>query len=264
MRAIGLNYSSRFIPIIIECTKEKVGGWPKGEMDMNHFCNNLTYSVQCRILFGDDVDSKVAKCEYTDNKGVAHMHTPQRALELLGEDATMELKQPYTLLMPFMADYDLGPQNQRFLRNQRNCFQTFRDFLKHSSDKDSVWCKVLKDAKGSEEELFWDIIAILVGGHDSSSKMLVTGLYEMKRNPDIAARLKAEIDEIKDINTITPEALDQMPYLGWFVKECLRFSTPSLRSLGYKAWKKTEVDGIEIPKGQVVVFNIAGVQWNKN
>ena len=89
----------------------------------------------------------------------------------------------------------------------------------------------MEETKGKREQVFWDMIAFLIGGHESSAKTLTTALYQLKKQPDIEIKLKNEIISVlnsygwKDGKSfediITPVILDEMFYLNNFVKEVL-------------------------------------------
>lgn len=116
-------------------------------------------------------------------------------------------------------------------------------------------------------------MAILFGGHETTSKSFCTALLKVKQHPEIGQKLKKELDEIllengkysvKDLDKIiTMENLDKLDYLTCFIKECLRHDPPAGRSLGYKAKAAFKVKEILIPKNQIIVFNIFAAHYNE-
>jgi len=111
---------------------------------------------------------------------------------------------------------------------------------------------VLEETQATKEDVFWDMIAFLVGGHESSAKTLTTALLVLKKHPEIEEKLRNEVNDVfpNEIEEITSDMLDKMSYLSCFVKEVLRFTPPALRSLGYKAYETVTLSNrIRIPKG---------------
>jgi cytochrome P450 len=61
------------------------------------------------------------------------------------------------------------------------------------------------------------------------------------------------------------EILESMEYLGYVVKEALRYKPPGVRLLGYEAVEDVRLKcGVVIPRGTPVQFNIYGSHWNPN
>ena len=112
-----------------------------------------------------------------------------------------------------------------------------------------------KNWKGTNDELFGDLLSFLLGGNETPSKTLSNCILFMKRNPECEQKLRKEIDDVLLKNRpldksnlsqfLNKESLDEMDYLNIFLKEVLRLSSPSARSLGYKALDHFETkDGV--------------------
>ena len=165
---------------------------------------------------------------------------------------------PLNNIFPFLVDYNIGSANSALIRNQKQCFLKFQEFLEKSKDKTSVYCKILEETNERKENVFWDMIAFLIGGHESSAKSLTTAMCQLKKNPEVETKLRHEVESVlkkhgSDMSPlcdiITPDVLDEMPYLSSFTKEVLRFTPPALRSLGYQSTLSfTTSTGIHIPK----------------
>ena len=60
-------------------------------------------------------------------------------------------------------------------------------------------------------------------------------------------------------------ALNDCEYLGYFIKEVIRMSTPGIRSSGYYAVKAfTTADGVHIPKGMQMSFGCGLMHHDSN
>jgi len=101
----------------------------------------------------------------------------------------LQATNPIHSIFPFLVNFNIGASNKALILNQRNSFAKFKDFLNKTEDKSSVWFKVNEETSASKEDVFWDMIAFLVGGHESSAKTLTTALMMIKKHPEIEGKL---------------------------------------------------------------------------
>lgn len=212
---------------------------------MSEEASKLTFDVITSILFGEDISNSMDLCPYYEaSTNQTYLLNAHDSITKLAEDQAFQLMNPFNSIFPFLVDYNIGSQNRALIRNQKQCFIKFQEFLDKSRDKTSVYCKILEETNEKKENVFWDMIAFLIGGHESSAKSLTTGLFQLKKNPEAEQKLRQEIQTVLSnhgfmegkrlCDIINPEVLDEMPYLSNFIKEILRFTPPAARSLGYK------------------------------
>ncbi|CAL8260603.1 unnamed protein product [Merluccius merluccius] len=104
-------------------------------------------------------------------------------------------------------------------------------------------------------------------GTDTTSNTLLTSLLYLMTRPHIQERCQQEIDLVlKDRDEASYEDRHQMPYMQAVIHECQRVSNTVPLSVMHATTKDTELMGYSIPKGTVVIPNLASVlceegQW---
>jgi len=121
--------------------------------------------------------------------------------------------------------------------------------------------------KWTPDELIGQVFIFFGGGFDTTSTLLQMCSYELARNPDIQAKLCAEVDSfVKELNgePISYDTLNQMKYLEMVITETLR-KWPSFvvtDRLCSKDYTLVNDDGSkhEFKKGDMINFPIHWIQ----
>lgn len=84
----------------------------------------------------------------------------------------------------------------------------------------------LPESEKTLERLSDEAISIVSAGGETTSWALTVATYYLLDRPEILRKLKIELREaMPDLNVEVPaQVLEQLPYLGGVVKECLRLS----------------------------------------
>lgn len=85
-----------------------------------------------------------------------------------------------------------------------------------------------------------EALTLLVAGHETTALTLTYALYELARRPDLAVRLRKELD--------ASTGSSDVPLLEAVIQETLRLHSP-VWSLGREALEDVEIGGYVIPKG---------------
>mmetsp|Transcript_31247 Transcript_31247/g.27613 ORF Transcript_31247/g.27613 Transcript_31247/m.27613 type:complete len:184 (-) Transcript_31247:372-923(-) len=175
------------------------------------------------------------------------------------ENLVLDMKARYQSILcnlfPVLSIKNLIEPFKSHQKNIDEAWVKLRKFLKESEDGGSVYRKMLEYGIGEEDALH-DMIGLLLGGHDTSSQVLISAVYFTKKNPEVHAKLLGEltklgIDGNSDYRTDeTKDAIQECEYLDYVVKEILRIDCPTLYSLPYKTLEKVSIRNVEIPKGQ--------------
>jgi cytochrome P450 len=109
----------------------------------------------------------------------------------------------------------------------------------------------------SEENLVDQLMTFLAAGHETTATAMTWAVYMLSKNPEIQARLRAEIREKlpspdKD-ETITAAQIDHLPYLNAVCNEVLRYFPPVPLTLRDAACDTILIDQ-KIPKGTRVML----------
>ncbi|KAF2009051.1 cytochrome P450, partial [Aaosphaeria arxii CBS 175.79] len=80
----------------------------------------------------------------------------------------------------------------------------------------------------NRDELTEEAIILLSAGNDTTANTLISGIYQILRNPDVHERLVDELSSAFSLDgtDITYERARRLPYLTAVIKESLRYSSP--------------------------------------
>ncbi|KAL1746488.1 cytochrome P450 [Schizophyllum fasciatum] len=135
-------------------------------------------------------------------------------------------------------------------------------------------------ARLEEQEVYAQLLTILLAGHETTANALSWTLLELARHPAIQSRLRTEIRTTRRARgepTLTSDTIQAMPFLHAVVKESLRFHPPLynttrtatrdeviplLRPVLDKRGRP--VYEVAVPKGQYLVVSFAAYGRNKD
>jgi len=103
----------------------------------------------------------------------------------------------------------------------------------------------------TDRQLMDELLTLTLAGHETTANALSFTFYLLSRHPDVARRLRAEIDEVLGARQPSLEDLSRMPYTKAVIEEAMRLYPP--------AWvverislEEDEVLGHRIPKNTIV------------
>jgi sterol 14-demethylase len=101
-------------------------------------------------------------------------------------------------------------------------------------------------------------ISMMFAGHHTTSGTAAWVIIELLRNPDVMAKVVAEMDALADAGggEVTYQDLREVPWLESSIKEALRLHPPLILLLR-KVVQPLEVEGYLIPEGKLVGTSIA-------
>jgi len=105
----------------------------------------------------------------------------------------------------------------------------------------------------SPDQVTGMFISMMFAGHHTTSTTASWALIEMLRNPEVYARVTAEVDDLatRGDGAVTYHDLRGVPWLEATIKETLRLHPPLILLLR-KAMVDVEVDGFHIAAGKLV------------
>ena len=156
--------------------------------------------------------------------------------------------------------------NRQYKRNYQAVVELVERIIENDEEKEArdegegTLIRTIRQAKLSKEVLYDQIINIFFGGHETTSHTLTMCFYRMLKNPEIYAKLKAEIrrNSEQNLNPVTTNGQqdhENFPYLFAFINEVLRLDSP-INIYGRNAREKLTLKrGITIPKGTLVIMS---------
>jgi sterol 14-demethylase len=120
----------------------------------------------------------------------------------------------------------------------------------------------IKDEDGNEhfsaDIITGMFISMMFAGHHTTSGTAAWVIIELLRNPDVMAKVVAEIDALAEVGggEVTYQGLREVPWLEASIKEALRLHPPLILLLRM-VMEPIEVQGYTIPPGKLVGASIA-------
>ncbi|KAL2255185.1 hypothetical protein VTK26DRAFT_3910 [Humicola hyalothermophila] len=219
------------------------------------------------------------------SKAYWRLFAPNRQARILN---LLELVIPPRLIsaLPVRRNFDIRSA-ARFIRGV--CAELIEDKEKSLGRKDSVDLDILSVALQSggftREDLIDQLMTFLAAGHETTASALTWAAYLLAKNPDMQARLRAEVRAhlpppttttttttaaaaaaaAGDVGDDQPHAtvssidIDRMPYLNAFCNEVLRYFSPAPMTVRVSA-VDTTILGHFVPKGTQIMI----VPWAIN
>jgi cytochrome P450 len=110
----------------------------------------------------------------------------------------------------------------------------------------------LIDSAGTREQMRDELITLLLAGHETTASTLGWAFHLLDEHPDVAAKLRAEADEVLGDQLPTHDDLHRLPYTARVVEEVMRLYPP-VWLLPRVAQADDEIGGYHIPAGSDVV-----------
>lgn len=112
------------------------------------------------------------------------------------------------------------------------------------------------EADASREQLRDEVVTLLLAGHETTALTLTYACHQLGRHPEIADRLRAEVDDVLGDRDPTAADLQALDYTERVVKETMRLYPP-VHELLREPTEDVELGGYRIPAGSTVSFQ----QW---
>ncbi|XP_042302569.1 cholesterol 24-hydroxylase-like isoform X2 [Sceloporus undulatus] len=150
-------------------------------------------------------------------------------------------------------------ESLRLLRHTgKQCIEQRRKAIQNEEEVPlDILTQILKNAAQEgdydEENMLDNFVAFFVAGHETTANQLSFTVMELGRQPDIVAKLQAEVDEVIGVKRdIAYEDLGKLKYLSQVLKEVLRLYPPAPHTI---RWTKSEniIEGVKIPANTTLI-----------
>ncbi|KAG3260386.1 cholesterol 24-hydroxylase, transcript variant X2 [Ictidomys tridecemlineatus] len=112
-----------------------------------------------------------------------------------------------------------------------------------------ILTQLLKAEEGAQDDevLLDNFVTFFIAGHETSANHLAFTVMELSRQPEIVARLQAEVDEVVGSKRhLDYEDLGRLQYLSQVLKESLRLYPPAWGTFRLLE-EETLIDGVRVP-----------------
>ncbi|XP_029808402.1 cholesterol 24-hydroxylase [Suricata suricatta] len=150
-------------------------------------------------------------------------------------------------------------ESVRFLRQVgKDWVQRRREALKRGEDVPAdILTQILKAEEGAQDDeiLLDNFVTFFIAGHETSANHLAFTVMELSRQPEILARLQAEVDEvIGSKRHLDCDDLGRLQYLSQVLKESLRLYPPAWGTFRLLE-EETLIDGVRVPGNTPLLFS---------
>ncbi|MBF6172175.1 cytochrome P450 [Nocardia blacklockiae] len=105
----------------------------------------------------------------------------------------------------------------------------------------------------SDEQIIDELLLMLAAGVGSTASMLGWLWHELMRHPDVAARVREELDTVVGTGPVRPEHAAELPFLRLTLQETLRLWAPWVST--HTAASEVRLGAVTLPPGSMVVFS---------
>ena len=220
--------------------------WRDGEIrDVHPEMSGLTIRIVSKTLFSTDLDGEAP--------GI---------VEALSRSIPILARMP----LPLSSVWERSPlpSARRFAASLDRLERASRDIVERrraEPDAPDDLLALLLEARGNgngtgigERQVRDETVTLLLAGHETTANLLTWTWYLLARNPDVEARLHAELDEVVGDRPVTPADLPDLVYTGRVVNEALRLYPP-VWAMGRRAIVDQEIGGYAIKTGSIVAVN---------
>jgi cytochrome P450 len=208
----------------------------RGELDVTEAMSAFTLRVLGKTLLGVETDS--------------HRDAVRAGAEAI---RARSAENPVAVQIP---EWVPTPSNRRFRRDVDTFEAAVEDLIaerrREAGDREDL-LSLLLDAEyedgtsPDEDEIRSQLMTFLFAGHETSAVALTWLVYELGRKPDVAARLRAEVDDVLDDRRATLADLPELDYTEQVVREGLRRYPPAT-AIFRETREDVEVGGYRIPE----------------
>lgn len=235
-----------FAERMVTAAEEMCDEWREGEaFDVHDAMMRVTLRVVSETLLGTDVTGQAASVG--------------RALDVVIADVNRRVNQLFDVMPPIPTR-----QNRRFMeamgtlddvvlamiRERRRSGVQRDDLLQMLMDtRDADTGEGMNDAQLRDE-----VMTIFLAGHETTANALSWSLYLMSRSPEVARRLRAEVQRVLGDRPATFEDLAALQYTRQVVEETLRLYPPAWM-IARAPVEDTELGGYFLPKRSLLLLS---------
>lgn len=183
MKILALNYVSKYIPMMIECADEVISNLKVGQTyEIKREISKITFKIITKILFGRDISERMPKLLYISPEDHSEKYLQfDEFFEQYCSDELSGFRSAAGRLFQFLVDYKLIEPMKTNSKNNRELFRKLKEFCEMSDDKDSMYNKLKESDVYHDDTIFNDIVLMLFGGFDTTSNLITSTLYNVKK-----------------------------------------------------------------------------------
>ena len=226
-------------------TEEMLATWQDAEVrDIHQEMMQLTMRIVAKVLFSVEVRADTERVAAALNVLMRHTSGGRMILPPILRHVPVP-----ALLRVKRAVRELDEIVNRIIRQRRASGEDTGDLLS--------MLMAARDEDGSvmtDRQLRDEIMTFLLAGHETTAVSLSWTWYLLSEHPEVAQKLRQELNHVLGGRTPQLEDLVRLPYTDKVVKESMRLYPPAW-SLARTAAKEIEIAGYRLPVGANVVMS---------
>jgi cytochrome P450 len=231
---------------MVGCTLERASAWRHLQrVDLAQEMMSLTLDVVARTLFGADIGQDMGALSEALNYCTAQFTAPRIAflpiLHRLPLPSTLRFRAYASQLK---ATIDAIIQGRR--GNPKGDRGDLLSMLLAAQEQETMTDLQLRD----------ECLTLFLAGHETTANALTWTLYLLDQHPNVAERLRAELDEVVGKRAVSLDDVPKLELADKVVRESWRLYPPAW-TLGRRAIRRVQLGGFVIPEGATVVTS----QW---
>ncbi|XP_075048848.1 cholesterol 24-hydroxylase-like isoform X2 [Mixophyes fleayi] len=222
----------------------------KCQFSMHEMMSKVTLDVIAKVAFGMDLNS------------LRNDQTPfPRAISLIMRGLA-ETRNPLAKFTPGKRAFirDVRDSVRLLRQTGKDCIERRQKQIEDGEEIPvDILSQILKGAALEEscdmESLLDNFVTFFIAGQETTANQLSFAVMEMTRNPEVLARVQAEVDEVIGLKRdIEYEDLNKLQYLSQVLKETLRLY-PTAPGTSRVLDNEMVIEGFCIPPSVSLVFN---------
>lgn len=241
----------RYAASMVELTAKRCASWLSREVELGHELSGLALSIVVRSLFGADLppaDEAALGDALTEVLGL--MEERLSVLVPLPQWLPTRHNRRFRAAREVLDRVVLGLITKR----RTEAAQVTSEGAPASPD---LLSRLMSPAEGtkplSDVELRDEVMTLVLAGHETTANALAFSLWHLARHPEVAARLRAEVDAVLGGRPATADDAVRLELAGQVFQETLRLYPP-VWMLGREATADVTLgpDQVPVRRGDMV------------
>jgi cytochrome P450 len=216
-------------------------------VSLDQVTSELTADIICRTVFSTSLDTQISQDVFDDfvlfERGVAQV----KIWRLIVDPAWTKAPQdPEVLAACERIRRHLGTLTDTHLNAEPGTYDDIASAVIAARDKET-------GEPFTREELIDQLGVFFLAGHETSASGLTWAFYLLAMQPQVTARLRAEVDEVTGGGDITFEAIRKLVFTRSVFKETLRLYPP-ITFMPRVAMKAGKIGPYKIRKGALIMI----------
>ncbi|MDZ4766647.1 MAG: cytochrome P450 [Chloroflexota bacterium] len=234
-----------YADIMIRDTRDMLDSWARvldhgdghANFDIDREMMHTTLKIVVEALFGTDISDDADRIGWAVNVMQEFSGTPQVIPSWIPTPLELRVRRAIRMLDDIIY---------RMIASHRPDAEQRTDLLSmlitaETEDGERMTDKQIRD----------EIVTLFLAGHETTANTLNWTWMALAQNPDVEAKLHAELDTVLGGAAPTIADLKRLPYTEMVIKESMRLYPPAFM-VSRLALEDIEIGGFRVPKGATV------------